>query len=129
MRVNGLRGNVYTPLWWGSYLTWELYPEVRVALDGRNVTLFAPETVTANFHFYADERPDRETPWRYATDFLLVPGDTPGIDAIRADGRWTVLFEEPDVILFGRSEDRELLGRRERGEWKMPTGERVAYFP
>ena len=45
LKLNGLKGDVYTPLWWGSYLTWELYEEVpdranvRVSIDGRNVTI------------------------------------------------------------------------------------------
>src|SRR5262249_19838997 len=26
-------GNLYTPLWWGSYFTWELYPRIKVSMD------------------------------------------------------------------------------------------------
>ena len=74
LKVNGLKGNVYTPLWWGSYLTWELYPDILVSIDGRNVTLFAAETVTDNFRFYAGAQPDVDIPSRLATDYLLVPG-------------------------------------------------------
>ncbi len=58
LKANRLQGKLYTPLWWGSYLTWQLYPEVLVSIDGRNVTLFARDTVTANFRFYTDQRPE-----------------------------------------------------------------------
>ena len=26
LRSNGVRGNLYNPLWWGAYTTWKLYP-------------------------------------------------------------------------------------------------------
>ena len=128
MKVNELKGNVYTPLWWGSYLTWELYPSVLVSIDGRNVTLFARETVTANFRFYSDERPDLETPRLDQTDYLLVPTDTPGLAAIRADSYWTTLYEDRDAVLFVRSDHRELLGRRDRGELTAPSEEVAEFF-
>jgi len=128
MKVNGLKGHVYTPLWWGSYLTWELYPDVLVSIDGRNVTLFARDQVTANFRFYSEERPDLETPWADATDYLLVPSDTPGLALVRADRRWAVLYEDDGAVLFVRADDRELISRRERGELRAPVQELTTEF-
>jgi hypothetical protein len=52
LRAHRLQGRVHNPLWWGSYLTWELYPDVLVSMDGRNVTLFPRELVAANLSFY-----------------------------------------------------------------------------
>ena len=72
MRGNGLTGNLYLPLWWGSYATWELYPGVRVSMDGRNDTAYPVELVGENLLFYA-EGLDPAAPLRYDTDFLLVP--------------------------------------------------------
>ncbi len=51
MRRNGVKGNVYNPLWWGSYITWEPYPAVKVSMDGRNVSLFPDEMVGENSAF------------------------------------------------------------------------------
>ena len=31
LKINGLKGNVDNPLWWGSYLTWKLYPDVAIS--------------------------------------------------------------------------------------------------
>ena len=129
IKANGLKGKVYTPLWWGSYVTWKLYPNVLVSVDGRNVTLFARDTVAANFRFYTEERPDLETPRGDATDYLLVPSDTPGLAALRADDYWTVLYEDhQDAVLFARTNNRELIGRRDRGELRMPSDEVPEFF-
>jgi hypothetical protein len=105
LRANGVRGHVYTPLWWGSYLTWELHPAVRVSMDGRNVTLFAGQEVAANLSFYLDDESDLETPLRPATDFLLVPTDAAVLGRVRADPRWAVLFEDADAVLLVRADE------------------------
>jgi hypothetical protein len=100
LRANGLAGRVYNPLWWGSYLTWELYPDVLVAMDGRNVTLFPAGDVDENLTFFLTAQADLEAPWRHASDFLLVPADAPVLPRLRADGRWAVLYDDGDAVLF-----------------------------
>jgi len=103
MRANGLRGNIYTPISWGSYLTWELYPNVLVSSDGRNDTLFTVAQVGENLIFYADHETDLDVPWRYASDFLLVSARTPALPRILMDGRWKPIYRDPDTVLFAKT--------------------------
>lgn len=106
MRLNGLKGNVYNPLWWGSYITWELYPSVRVSMDGRNVSLFPDDMVSENLAFYsADVRQvDIDAPLKYDTDFLLVPSDSKVIEMVGRSGRWRRIYADEDASLFVRSD-------------------------
>ncbi len=109
MQDRGLTGNVYTPLWWGSYVTWRLYPGVRVSMDGRNVSAFADDLIVENFAFYgnAPRFRDRDAPLRHDTDFLLVPSDRPILSLIHTDPRWRSLYADADASLFERV-DRNL---------------------
>jgi hypothetical protein len=100
LRANAIQGRLYTPLWWGSYFSWELYPEILVSCDGRNVTLFTPQTVADNLAFYLDDNPDLDIPVRTDADFLVVPTDAPVLPRVREDGRWAVLYEDGDAVLF-----------------------------
>lgn len=50
------RANVVTEFHWGEYLMLHLYPENKIAVDGRYETVFAPETVEE--HFLAFENPN-----------------------------------------------------------------------
>jgi hypothetical protein len=106
LKANRLSGNVFTPLWWGSYLTWELYPSIRVSMDGRNISLFPDRMVVENFDFYlkSASEADVETPLRYATDFVLVPADSPVLSRLETDRRWRQAFRDGDAALFARSD-------------------------
>jgi hypothetical protein len=105
LKANHLSGNVFTPLWWGSYLTWELYPAIRVSMDGRNISLYPDRMVVENFDFYLKNasEADVDVPLRYATDFVLVPADSPVLSRLETDPRWRRAFSDGDAALFARS--------------------------
>jgi hypothetical protein len=103
IRQHDLRGNVYAPLEWGSYLTWELYPDVKVAMDGRNVTLFPSERVRENVTYFLFADVDSEVPLHYPTDYLLIPSAAPVLPAVREDGRWQQVYADAESVLFVRA--------------------------
>lgn len=105
MRERAVIGNVYTPLWWGSFLTWQLYPAVRVSMDGRNISLFSDDLVRENFAFYG-ETPDEwiDAPLRYGTDLLLIPSDRPVLSLVEHDARWRQMYADADASLFVRAD-------------------------
>lgn len=97
--ANRLSGNLYLPLWWGSYVTWELYPAIKVSMDGRNDTVYPVSAVGANLEFYAGVG-DPETPLHSETDYLLIPASAAILPAIRADSRWLAIYEDAGAVLF-----------------------------
>jgi hypothetical protein len=107
LKSNQLTGNVFTPLWWGSYVTWELYPSIRISMDGRNISLYPDRMVVENFEFYLrGAAADLDAPLRYPTNFLLVPSDSPVLPRLEADRRWQVIFADGDAAVFARSDRR-----------------------
>jgi hypothetical protein len=106
LRQNHVEGNVYNPLWWGSYITWELYPQVRVSMDGRNISLFPDEMVVENLKFYSNDirEADLDAPFEHDTDFLLVPSDSPVLTRVRMDRRWRRMYADRDAELFARAD-------------------------
>jgi hypothetical protein len=104
MRNHGFSGNVYAPLWWGSYITWHLFPAVRVSMDGRNISLFPDDMVVENLRFYSANmaEADVNAPLRYDTDYLLVPTDRPVLERVLSDDRWQRVFTGSDSTLFAR---------------------------
>jgi len=104
MREQHVRGNVYLPLWWGGYLTWRLYPDVRVSMDGRNITAFSGERVLENLRFYAErDAGAARIPLRDATDLLLVPADAPVLPVLQNAVEWRQVYADGDAVLFVRA--------------------------
>jgi hypothetical protein len=106
MKETRLNGNLYNPLWWGSYVSWELYPAVRVSMDGRNVSLFPDSMVARNLKFYSRDAgaANLEDPLRYNTDFLLVPSDAAILGLVQSDARWRQLYRDDHALLFVRAD-------------------------
>ncbi len=125
MRDNALRGNVYNTLRWGSYITWELYPSVRVAMDGRNISLFPRTMVEENLTFFTTNagKIDLDVPFRYPSDFLLVPSDMPALSRVLDDRRWFEIFRDDDAILFVRVDEEHagIIAASTRGALTRPT--------
>jgi hypothetical protein len=130
LRANKLQGNVYAPLWWGSYLTWELYPDVRVAMDGRNVTLFPSAMVRENLVYVRPEATNPDVPLHYPTDYLLLPVEAVVVERLRNDPRWQVLYEDREAILLVRADEAhaDVLRRFQARELKKPDSARSDYF-
>jgi hypothetical protein len=106
MKANGLTGNVFGPLWWGSYVTWNLYPAIRVSMDGRNISLFPDRMVIENFEFFLKDAGsvDVDAPLRYDTNFVLVPTDSPVLSRLLSNPRWRQGFRDGDAVLLLRSD-------------------------
>ena len=104
LKDRGIRGNLYNPLWWGGYVTWELYPQVRVSMDGRNISLFPDAMVVENLRFYTSRDADLDVPLRYKTDLLLVPANAPVLARLMGDARWRQLYADRGATLFQRAD-------------------------
>ena len=65
-------GNLMTPFHVGAYVSWEMYPQVRVSFDGRYEVAYQAQVMPDHNRFY-----DAEENWwtildKYATDAVLI---------------------------------------------------------
>lgn len=52
LSLAGAKGNAATPFGWGSYVSWRLYPNVKVSMDGRYEAAYPESTFALNNDFY-----------------------------------------------------------------------------
>ena len=123
LRANALQGRLYNPLWWGSYLTWELYPRILVSSDGRNDTIHPLERIGENLFFYATRNADLEAPLRDSADFLIAPARSFVVSRVREDPRWAILYEDSESALFVRNDGahRDLVARAREDRLQVPA--------
>jgi hypothetical protein len=80
-----LEGNLMVPFRLGAYVSWKLYPAVKVSLDSRYEVAYPDPVVKGVFDFYNAEPGWLSTLTGSHTDAVLVPADA----AVRRDLRRT----------------------------------------
>jgi hypothetical protein len=67
LALAGAQGNAATPFAWGSYVSWRLYPNIKISMDGRYETTYPESAFELNNAFY-----DHQGDWlRLAREFKV----------------------------------------------------------
>lgn len=69
---SGFHGNLMTPFVYGAYVTWRLYPAVKVSMDGRYEVAYPMSLLPEQLDFYKAKPGWRKTLEKYPTDAVLV---------------------------------------------------------
>ena len=103
LKSHRLPGPIYNRYGWGGYLIYQLYPEYRVYIDGR-ADVYGDEFFAETMRVY-DGAADWTTSFdRYGIKTVLISPDAPLANQLRNDqGKWTVVYEDNDAIIFSRT--------------------------
>ena len=72
LKAQQFRGNVMTPFHVGAYVSWELFPDVKVSLDGRYEVAYQPHVYDEHRRFYDGDAQWQEIIERYSSDCILI---------------------------------------------------------
>ena len=101
------RGHLMTPFHCGAYVTWELYPAVKVSLDGRYEVAFAEQVFPDHQRFYEALPGWQAILQAYEHDLILVPRDSPvarlWVDADQPPVQgWQVVYRDESFEMLAR---------------------------
>ncbi len=98
LALTGARGNLATPFAWGSYLSWRLYPNIKISMDGRYETTYPESTFALNNDFF-----DHQGDWfrlcrEYKVDYVVLDLQTERLRAedLMAHG-YVLIWKEENV--------------------------------
>lgn len=94
-------GNLMVPFRLGAYVSWKLYPAVKVSIDSRYEVAYPDPVVKGVFDFYAAEPSWRSTLTDWQTDAVLIPVDA----AVRAELRktdWHEVYSDRQFEIYAR---------------------------
>jgi hypothetical protein len=94
-------GNLMVPFRQGAYVSWKLFPAVKISVDSRYEVAYSDEWVDRTFRFYAAEPGWRETLNAYSTDLVLIPRIMPIAKVIQQSG-WQMIYEDREFEIFAR---------------------------
>jgi hypothetical protein len=102
LAAHGVRANVLLPFGAGAFVSWKLYPNVKISLDSRYEVAFEPALLTQHIRFFAAR--DGWEPFlaAYPTDLVLAAADAPIVDALATQTRWRVVYRDDAFVLLAR---------------------------
>jgi hypothetical protein len=102
LRQQRFVGNLMVPFRQGAYVSWKLFPAVKVSVDGRYEVAYSEAWVDRTFRFYAAEPGWQETLNAYPTDLVLVPQTAPVARVIQQAG-WHIAYADHEFEVFARA--------------------------
>jgi hypothetical protein len=114
-------GNLMTPFELGAFVSWKMYPDVRVSLDGRFEVAYPHQVVADHIIFYEASPGWQAARDKYPTDAVLVPVSAPVANALRADGAWPLVYQDDAYQIYMRPERAAQLARVDR-RGQIPPG-------
>lgn len=128
LKAHDLGPDLALRLDWGGYAIWHLWPDYRVSVDGRNLTVYDAAEIDAQLRAYhrgelAELFADT------GVDAFLIENGGPALEGLRPDERWVQVYGDPlAAVLVPPAVAAELPARRRvpadpepRPEWN--------YFP
>ncbi len=97
---NQRSGSLALPLDWGAYALWHLSPAIKVSMDGRFATVYAPPVVEQNFNFFNGVNDDLLT--RHHPDYVLTIGNVT-MRALPTQG-YQPIYRDQVAVLYARDE-------------------------
>jgi hypothetical protein len=117
LKQNAFHGNVMTPFQTGAYVSWRLYPEVRVSLDGRYEVAYQDHVLPDHNDIYQAKPGWQERISKYSSDLILINRLNPlsqamlgecqrslsgDLSASEKKSVWQLYYEDEAFQLFGR---------------------------
>ena len=101
LQEQGFHGNVMTPFEQGAYVSWRLFPAVKVSVDSRYDIAFPPAVVDESFRFYKAEPGWRGTLAKYPTDLVLTLRKA-AVARRMPDRGWKRVYADPWFEIYER---------------------------
>jgi hypothetical protein len=106
-------GNLMVPFDVGAYVSWNLYPNVKVSMDSRFEVAYHIKTVIENINFYGAQEGWQKTLTKYQTDAILIPrwrkvyqlmNKKYGSIHSRTSTTWTCVYLDDAYSIYMRSD-------------------------
>jgi len=114
IKQNNIKGNLASVFHWGSYISWKLYPDCYIAIDGRFEEVYPEKT----FHLVSmlinySNKPEKDIFWDrlmklHHTDIIIIAKtkerEKMAYKALTESPAWKKVFEGPISAVFVRKE-------------------------
>ena len=104
LKESQFEGNLMTPFGMGAFVSWNLYPEVKVSIDSRYEAAYPPGAVEASFDFYDAKAGWQQTLDSHGTDAVLIPHHSAVRTEFDSINGWHLQYSDPIFSIYSRQE-------------------------
>jgi hypothetical protein len=90
LKKNNFVGNLMVPFDVGAYISWNLYPAVKVSMDSRFEVAYAYDKVFENVSFYGAAEGYENTIGKYPTNAILIPSWSKIKEVVLSDQNFSI---------------------------------------
>jgi len=101
----GFRGNLMVPFDWGAYVSWRLYPEVKVSIDSRYEVAYPPGSLEENSAFYLAQKGWQRVLAIRPAAAVLVPTTLPVSREMPSVPGWKRVYRDDHAEVYVRTSD------------------------
>lgn len=105
IRINNLKGDILTNFGLGSYVSYKLYPNNLIYMDGRYEEVYYDDMVPLLKKFFLVNQGWDEVLSKYPPEILILEKYYPVFDAIKNSEKWKLVFEGEVFGVFVLSKD------------------------
>ena len=100
LKENNINANLLNSFNWGKYLTYHLYPNIRVCIDGRFDTAYPESFIKEYFDFFQGN--DRSFVFldKYKHDLILMEANSDVVNRLKSEENWVLLNTTKYAALF-----------------------------
>jgi hypothetical protein len=101
----GFRGKLMVPFDWGAYVSWRLYPDVKVSIDSRYEVAYPPGSLEENSIFYRAEEGWQAILAADPADAVLVPVALPVSRRMPSQAGWKRVYGDAVAEVYRRTRE------------------------
>lgn len=103
VKINNIKGNILQNFSNGSYVSYKLYPNNKIFMDGRYEEVYNPNLLEELNDFYIGDK-DKLLK-KYPPDIIFLSKKQPVFGQIEKDKSWKIIFDDTANVIFIKAKD------------------------
>ena len=122
IKINNLKGNVFTIFHAGSYVSYKLYPNNHIFMDGRYEEVYDNNLINKMSKFYLGKNTDNFLDEFYC-DIYIIEKNYPVFDKLKTSKKLFLAYEDGNfgVFLLNNNKNKNFLKPKENKEYYYKT--------
>ena len=102
LKESKFKGNVVVQFATGAFVSWNLYPDVKVSIDSRYEAAYPEGSIEASFDFYDAKEGWQETLESHDSDAVIIPYHKPVLELVGDLPGWHLIYKDPVYSVFSK---------------------------